>query len=216
MALFKRNSDKVATDSGDFRPIRESGIYDCTIERATLNTSVNGSKSIVLSVKTSEGEEATIYDGLTITQNNGQEHFQAALVNSLLTILDIDELDDPIEETITFGNKKVDLLVIPELENAEVKIKIVKRWYRNPKTNKIGNSLVIKRFYSITDGATGSEITNQVAELKQLKIDQEYASEDIYDKINKSDVVNMTETPTTSNTSSNDKVVKARPNLFQK
>jgi hypothetical protein len=85
--IFTRNTEAIQADAGDFNPLKVSGIYDCVIERASLQTRPDSkATSIVLTIKTSEGEEATIYDGLSITQNDGQEHFQQKVVNALLTI----------------------------------------------------------------------------------------------------------------------------------
>ena len=187
--IFTRNTESVQTDNGDFRALNTSGIYDCTIIRASFTEKAGTqATSIVLSVKTSEGEEATIYNGLSLTQNDGNEHFQSKVVNSLLTILDVEEVTTE-SETHTFGTKQVELEVIPELQDQEIKIKVVNNWYRK-KDGTFGKSLEIKRFYSAKDGATATEIVNQVAELKQMKIDMEHASEDTYQKgVSKSDVI---------------------------
>jgi len=207
--IFKRNDEAIATDGGDFKGLNNSGIYDCTIVRASMNGNPDDQrKSVVLSVKTSEGEETTIYNGLQFIQKDGSEHYQAKTLNALLSILDIDELSVE-KETHTFGTKSVELDVIQELTDTEVKIKIVKGWYRK-KDGSLGSSMEVKRFYSIKDGATASEITNQVAELKQLKMDMEYASQDSYGKgISKSDV----EAPQSGNAPA---APVAKPNIFNK
>ncbi len=186
--VFTRNEEDIAVDTGDFKGLNDSGIYDCTIVRASINGNpADQRQSVVLSVKTSEGEEATIYNGLQFIQKNGQPHYQEKVLNALLSILDIEELSTE-EESHTFGDKTVKLEVIQELTDTEVKIKLVKNWYRKG-DGTLGNSLEVKRFYSLKDGATASEIKNQVAELKQLKMDMEYASQDTYSKgISKSDV----------------------------
>ena len=189
MVIFTKNSEAVQTDNGDFRGLNESGIYDCTIIRASYTTKADSKgSSIVLSVKTAAGEEATIYNGLSLTQNDGGEHFQSKVVNSMLTILDIDDLETETQQH-TFGTKSVSLEVLPALDDQEIKIKVVNNWYRKKDGSGFGKSLEIKRFYSMKDGATATEIVNQVAELKQLKIDMEHASDDTYSRgVSKSDV----------------------------
>lgn len=175
MAFLKVDKEKTIADkSGGINVIRKSGIYDMTIKAASVNVTKGGATQMDFNLEGEDGS-CTAY-GLTLFNKDGSENFGLNMLSALCTTLGIEELSDPEPEEFTFGEKVVTLNTIPELKDVDVKVRLQMEYSRY--NDKVRGAIKVRRFYRVSDGATGSEIAEEVEEFKQLGKDIPYADKD--------------------------------------
>jgi hypothetical protein len=187
--------DLVVDDSsynGGSSYINKSGIYYVTIKKAWVDKSKGGSESISMLVDY-KGVEQPIFGAIRLTNNNGKPNFQAKLFNQLMIVCGIEEIDEPSEETITFGKNKTKktIAALPEFEDEEVQLRIAMEY--SVWNGEIQERKVLKNVYSST-GHTAAELVNGL-EATQLNKDLEkYANQVIYkDGLTEDDVAKWKE-----------------------
>jgi len=177
MAFFTVTTDAkelAKEEGGSF--IKDSGIYDVVIKRATVSVSKGGSTAIDFSFEYN-GSETTIY-GLRLTNNDGTKSFQASIFNALCIVAGVESVDDPVmEEVKMFDGSTKELPVLQEFTDKEVKVWLQKEW--SQWNGVIRGRLTIKRFYDAVSGKTSSEIIQGLPSTKLAK-DTEYATQDKY------------------------------------
>lgn len=156
MAFIRVDRKVVEKDVGGGAYITGSGFYPVTIKSASLSTSKDGYVSMNFNFDWN-GNEKVIY-GLGMFNKNGSEHFKLATLQSLMVILGIEELDDPVETEIKTKNGMTMIEAFEQLEGAEVIVQISQKFSRYE--GKVRDGLEVKRFFDAETHATGAEIIN--------------------------------------------------------
>lgn len=178
MAFFNANKEQAAkAEGGNY--ITESGIYDVDLKHVL--TDINDKGSITLNFNYDmNGQNQTLWGGIRLTNNDGQENFQANTFNKLLVIADLDAIADPIEGTLPIGKDGADkdVMVLDDLSDlGDIKMRVQMEYskYNGDFTEK----KVIKAFYR-ADGASADEIINETEVGVKLEKDEAYASNITY------------------------------------
>lgn len=190
MAFLKTKVDEsTLQDAGSgSKYISKSGIYDVTLKIVSVDVGARGSTSLNFNVEDTDGNPTTFY-GLRLTNNDGSENFQAALIHKLAVIANLEEINDPETETHNIGkdNKPTELQVLTDFSDFECKIRVQEEYSitkGGQNDGKIRKSMTIKNFYR-TDGASAQEIAaeaqgNAVQIGTQLAKDEAYATNVTY------------------------------------
>ena len=166
--FLKVNKEEVKNEgTGDY--ITKSGIYDVVLKHVEIKETTNGAT-----------QANYIFDKLISYSNSvlgidKQPTFGYKILEALAVIAGEEELSNPELTEVQFKNKTEELMCIPELEDIPVKIWV--QFSYKMFNNKVQKKTVIKRFYRLEDGASGSEIINGTGFGERLAKDQEYASE---------------------------------------
>ena len=168
--IVKEESVKAEGGSGY---VTKSGIYDMTLRHVEAKNTPNGAVQVNYLF-----DKAMSY-GNTIIGVNGQPTFGYKIIESLTSILGHEELSDPEPTTVTFKKGPKELSCIPELNDVQVKawIQVGYRMYKD----EITEDVAVRRFYRVSDGATGSEILTGEDIGSRLEKDQVVASEIKYE-----------------------------------
>ena len=177
---FKINTDpKAVAESSGGAFMSSSGVYDATINFASIAVSKNGAESVNFNFDYN-GNPVTIY-GPYVTSTAGDPlEIGMNLINKLGVIAglgDGDELDVE-EETHKVGKdqKPMDFSVITNFSDLPVKVRVQEEYNINPNNDEIRKSMVIKSFFR-EDGASAEEIINETEVGKRLALEEEkYAS----------------------------------------
>lgn len=169
--------------------ISKSGIYDVVLKVVSVDVGAKGSTSLNFNVEDADGNPTTFY-GLRLTNNDGSENFQAALAHKLAVIANLEEINDPEEQTHNMGkdNKPTNLMVLDDFTDFECKIRVQEEYSISKggkNDGKIRKSMAIKNFYRAGDGASAQEIASEAAGTPvevgtQLGKDEAYASNVTY------------------------------------
>lgn len=153
--------------------VTKSGIYDLTLRHCEVKNTQNGAVQVNYLF-----DKAMSY-GNTVLGVNGQPTFGYKILESLASVLGLDELSDAEPTTVTFKKGAKELSCIPELNDVAVKawIQISYRMYKG----EIQESVAVKRFYRETDGASGSEVITGESIGERLEKDTAFASEIKYE-----------------------------------
>jgi len=172
MAFLVVKAESVQTEGGSGY-VSKSGIYDLTLKHVEVSNTTNGAVQVNYFF-----DKAMSY-GNTIIGTNGQPIFGYKILESLAAVLGEDELSDPEPTTVTFKKGNKELSCIPELNDVAVKawIQIGYRMYKG----EIQEDVSVRRFYRITDGASGSEVLSGEDIGERLAKDTEFASEIKYE-----------------------------------
>ena len=207
MGFIQVNKEKVSKDVGGGNYLNKSGIFLVELKHIGIDTSKNGFVSANFGVEY-EGNGTTLW-GLGLFNKDGSENFGMATFQSLLTILDVEELDDPEEITIKTKDGTKDIMGYDGFEGTKVYVQV--QMEHSLYNGKVQSTLRIKRFFRESDMATGSEIVNET-EPKQYETALKYAEQDKYkDGVTEEDVANA------KNEASTEKAEdKPKPNPFAK
>ena len=172
MAFYKRNTEQAAKEEGG-NYITKSGVYDVTIKHLLVDK--NEYEGVALNINLDmNGQNQSIWGGLRVVNNDGSENLQAPVFNKLLAILDIEEVDDEVEETLPIGKEGADkdVMTLTQFEDADVKMRVQMEYgtFNGNYTEK----KVIKAFYR-ADGASAEEIINDTEIGVKLEKDMAYA-----------------------------------------
>ncbi|MHB8098122.1 MAG: hypothetical protein ACYDD5_00855 [Sulfuricurvum sp.] len=161
--------------------MNKSGIYDATIQFASLDVTTNGAESVNFNLLYN-GETQTVY-GPYVTNTSGEvNEIGAKLINKLAIIAGMTEGDDfeMEEETHNVGKDKTprEFTVITNFTDLPIKIRLQEEYTINPKTKEIRKSMVIKNFFN-EDGTSAEEIVSGVDAGKRLALETEKYSTNI-------------------------------------
>lgn len=160
---FKISKSKdVVKESGGSSFIGQSGVYDVTINFASLAESTNGAESVNFNV-TYNGNTQTIW-GPYVTDSKGNDlDIGGNLILKLGIIAGMDEGDELelVEETYAVGkdNKEQDFVVIDQFTDLDVKMYVKQEFSRY--NGAITERLNIQGFFRAEDGASAEEIVNE-------------------------------------------------------
>lgn len=176
-------STEAVAESAGTSFISKSGIYDVTINFASVDVSSGGAESINFNIDYN-GNGQTIYGPYVTDKQGNTLEIGAKLLNKLAIIAGMEDGDDfeIEEETHVVGkdNKEQEFSVITNFSDMPVKIRLQEEYSINPKTNEIQKRLVIKNFFR-QDGASAEEIVKDADFGKRLATEQEkYASNVTY------------------------------------
>lgn len=180
MSIFKikRTAEAVKENTGGGKYINKSGIYDVIIKIASIKANTHNAREVDFNLEY-EGNTTTIY-GLKLDNNDGSENYQAEIFNKLCIIADLEDVADPEMETHKFGDKEIDLAVLPDFTDLPVKVRVQEEFGKYQ--DRVTRRLAIKNFFR-EDGATAAEILADVPKEeigKQLEKDIAYAEKPAY------------------------------------
>lgn len=153
--------------------ISTSGIYDLTLRHAEVKNTTNGA------VQVNYLFDKCMSYGNNVIGINGQPTFGYNILEALAATLGEDVLSDPEPIDVKFKTSTKELNCIPELNDVQVKawIQVGYRMYKG----EIQESVSVKRFYRLKDGANGSEVLSGEGIGERLAKDMDYASEVKYE-----------------------------------
>ena len=180
---FKINTSKEAVQEqsgGSY--ISKSGIYDASINFASIGVASTGSESVNFNI-TNNGNSQTIYGPYVTNKDGDPLEIGLKLINKLGIIVGMGEGDELETDTETHNvgkdNKPQEFQVITNFSDTDIKIRLQEEYGINPKTNQIRKAMVIKNFYR-ADGASAEEIVNDSEIGVQMAKDEAYASNITY------------------------------------
>lgn len=174
MKLKVNTSTEAVAETSGSQYLSKSGIYDVTIEFASLDVSSGGAESVNFRFDYN-GNSQTVY-GPYITDKAGDTiEIGAKILNKLAIIAGMEDGDEYEleEETHTVGkdNKEVEFKVITNFSDMPVKVRLQEEYSVNPKTKEIQKRMVIKNFFR-QDGASAEEIVKDADFGKRLETEQ--------------------------------------------
>ena len=183
MFKISRSADAIkdATGTGG-KFISESGVYDATINFASVETSKNGANQVNFNLDYN-GNNITLY-GPYVTNNDGSENtIGQALINKLAIIAGMDDGDefDIEEETHAVGrdNTEKEFAVITNFSDMPVKVHVQMAYSKY--NGQIQEKRDIRAFFS-ESGSSAQELVNDADHGKQLAlVEEKYASNVKYD-----------------------------------
>ena len=205
MSFFKVSREQEdLKDSGADGYILKSGFYPVTLRNAFVRTNDKGARTVGFFLE-HEGQEQVLFDAIRLENNDGSENFQASLLHKLGNILDIEEFDEPEEASLPIGKggKEEDELILPDIDNDEVIIRV--QMHYSKYDGKIQERKVLKNIFRADDRATASEIINGVPENeedKQYNKEQKYADAVTYDGVTPKEVEEYLKNRTSGGSSS--------------
>lgn len=220
MKLFKISTSADAlSSSGESKYISKSGIYDVTINFASVDVSKNGAQSVNFNIEYN-GNSQTIYGPYITDTKQNPLKIGMQLINSLGIIAGLTD-DDELEletETHNVGkdNKPQDFTVITQFTDLPIKIRLQEQYSVNPNTKEIRKSMVPKAFYRQVDGASAAEIINSTEIGIQLEKDKAYAENITYDGCTAEDVQSFYESKKSKPTQPTPAATKPTGSLFKK
>jgi len=177
---FKINKSAAAVkESSGGSYISSSGIYDITIDFASLDVTKNGAESVNFNIEYN-GNKQTIYGPYVQAGNGDPLEIGLVLINKIFVIADAPEGEPNIEEeehNVGKDNKPQDFAVFTDLSGIECKIRLQEEYSRYD--GKITKRLAIKNFYT-SDGASAEEYISGENIGKKLSQDMKYADNVTY------------------------------------
>ena len=172
MAFLTVKQESVQQEGGSGY-ITKSGIYDLTLKHAEVVNTTNGA------VQVNYFFDKCMSYGNNIIGVSGQPTFGYKILEALAAVIGEEVLSDPEPTTVTFKKGAKELNCIPELNDIAVKawIQVAYRMYKG----EIQEDVSVRRFYRVTDGASGSEVLTGEDVGARLKKDTEFASEIKYE-----------------------------------
>lgn len=158
MSFFSVNKNvNQVVDSGALGEyITTSGIYDVTIDFASVKVNAFNARSIDFNCKY-KGSGVTFY-GLKLDNNDGSENYQRAVFNHLCIIAGIDNVSEPVTITVPLGKegKLTDLAVLEDFSGLEVKVWV--KYIYSKYNGEIKQKAEIVEFFRASDNASAKEI----------------------------------------------------------
>lgn len=178
---FKVNTSNNAIQESGSSYIAKSGIYDVTIDFASIAVSSGGAESINFNLDYN-GNKQTIYGPYVTDKAGNTLEIGAKLINKLAIITGMTDGDDfqveQEEHAVGKDNKPQEFAVITNFSDLPIKIRLQEEYAINPKTQEIRKSLVIKSFFR-ADGASAEEIVNDSEVGKRLTLETEKYADNI-------------------------------------
>lgn len=181
MKLSVSKNEDAIKDTGNGGFINDSGIYDVTLNYVQVATTKNGAKQLNFNV-THNGQDQTIYGPILFSTEGKLNEITNGLLNRLCIIAGMDDGQDIETETAEFPvgkeQKMMEMEIIPELSELEVKIRIQMEY--SVWNDNIQERRAVKAFYR-EDGATAAEAESGENIGAQLEVHREkYASNVTY------------------------------------
>ena len=169
MAFFtvKTDEDNIKDYSGDGGNwLNKSGIYECVVKYAIVDTSAKGSKSINLWIDYN-GQEQMLYQAMRLTNNDGTENLGARLFTKFCIIAGADsgmEVEDPVSTMLPVGKDKEEkeCMVLEQFNDTPILLRLQMEY--SMYEGKIQAKKIIRNFFRFTDKATAAEIINNSEE----------------------------------------------------
>lgn len=177
------SSDSVRDSSGNSF-IGDNGVYDVTINFASIEETTNGAHQLNFNVEYN-GNSQVLYGPIIVKKDGNPNEVGMTLLNKIGTIAGMEDGAELTveEETHQVGkdNKNQDFDVITDFSGLELKMRI-QRSYSKYQGN-VRRSLEIRNVFRM-DGATASEIIADSEAGKQLALELErYADTSHYDGV---------------------------------
>lgn len=184
MKLTISTSSESVRDSSGASFIGDNGVYDVTINFASIEETTNGAHQLNLNVDYN-GNSQVLYGPIIVKKDGNPNEVGMTLLNKIGTIAGLEDGAELTveEETHRVGkdNKAQDFDVITDFTGVELKLRI-QRSYSKYQGN-IRRSLEIRNVFR-SDGATASEIIADTEVGKQLALEMErYAATSHYDGV---------------------------------
>ncbi len=168
MAFLTVKEESVKTEGqGNF--ISTSGIYDVNLRACEIATTTNGATQANYIM------DKTMSYGNTLADKSGKAIFGMKIIEALAAVLGEDTLSDPEPTDVEFKTKTKELMCIPELTDVDVKVWV--QFEYRVWQGEIRESVNVKRFYRISDNASGSEVLTGEHIGAQFQKDEAYAAE---------------------------------------
>lgn len=140
--------------------IYDNGIFDVTINFASIEVTKNGANTVNFNV-TYNGQEQVIYGPVIVNKDGNPNNIGMSLINKLGVISGLKDGDDlEVEEEIHKVGKdrsEQEFDVITNFSDLECKVRVQREYSRY--NGNINRRLAIRNFFS-ADGASASEIVN--------------------------------------------------------
>ena len=151
-------------DGGNF--INKSGIYECIVKHAIVDTSANGSKSINLWIDYN-GQEQMLFQAMRLTNTDGKENLGAKLFTKFCIVAGADngtEVEDPVSVMLPVGKAKEEkeCMVLEQFNDTPVLFRLQMEY--SMYNGKIQEKKIVRNFFRLTDKATAAEIVNNSEE----------------------------------------------------
>lgn len=167
--------------------IYDNGIFDVTINFASIEVSKNGANTVNFNV-THNGQEQVIYGPVIVNKDGNHNNIGMSLINKLGVISGLGDGDNlEIEEEIHKVGKdqrEQEFDVITNFSGLECKVRVQREYSRY--NGNINRRLAIRNFFA-ADGASASEIVNGATDEdlgKQYALELEkYSSTSKYDGV---------------------------------
>lgn len=173
MFKMKVNAESVKESGGGASFIGSSGIYDVTINFASIGVTKNGAESINFNVDYN-GNSQTIYGPYYKGKDGNYLDIGTKLYTTLGVIAGLEDGDEftveTEEHTVGKDNKEMEFDVIQELTDLNIKMQIQAEYSMHE--DKIRESMVIRSFFR-EDGASAEEIVNDGEVGKRLAMVEE-------------------------------------------
>ena len=172
MGFLTVKEESVAKEAGSSYATT-SGCYDVNLKAVEVVGTTNGATQLNYLM-----DKANSY-GNTAIDKQGKQIFGFRIVEALAAILGEDGLSDPEPTEVKFKNSTKELMCLPELTDVDVKVWIqftYKLW-----NGEIQERVAVKRFYRISDGASGSEALSKKGIGTQIAKDTKYFDEVKYE-----------------------------------
>lgn len=180
MSFYSVNKENLQNVSGNGGNIFKSGVYDITIERVEYSITQSGSRKVDIAYILDNGSKGYLWN-LILFNSNGEENFQKVHFDSLLTVLGISELKNPVKEKFTTNKgEKKEALILKELTNKKVTL-IVKSEY-SFYNGKVYKNMKIHGVFRTSDKASAWEIVNNGQIGERFEKEQPYIEEIILGK----------------------------------
>lgn len=157
--------------------IYTSGIYEIEIERVEAKKTPNGAKVLDIAYVMGNGAKGYLF-GLKLTNNDGSENFQRALVDALMAIVGLKTVSNPVKMKINTAKGEKEVHVLKEFSGKKVKVFVVAEYTKWQ--NKIYKNLNIQNFYRASDNASAKEILTGSDVGTRFEIESKYANEVVY------------------------------------
>lgn len=182
MKLKVNKSKDVIADSAGGSYISKSGIYDVTIQFASLDVAKSGAERVNFNIDYN-GNSQTIWGPWVTSKAGDPIEIGMKLINSLAVIADIPEGQELSfeEETHNVGkdNKPQEFTVIEQFSDLPCKMRLQEEYGINPNNNEIRKNMVLKSFFR-EDGASAAECDSDEVGKRLALETEKYASNITY------------------------------------
>ena len=165
MSFYKVDTSSAAkADYSGGGSVLKTGMYGAVIKYVSYKKTDGGAGQVGIAVKTDSGAEGTLY--LTLFNKNGEKNeINGAKFDALLTVCGIENLEPPEPRTVKIGDKDVDLLVFPELDEQPISIGV--RTVFSKYDGFVRESQDLVNVFHPDNYKSASELLNEVEEAKQ-------------------------------------------------
>lgn len=190
MAIRVNKNKDAIKDGGSGGLINKSGIYTVDLNYVQLQKTTNGATQLIYNV-THGGMEQVIYGSYIYNTDGNVNEISLELLNKLCIVVGMEEgqelTEEEVENPVGKDRKLVDMVIIPELSDHTVQMRVQMEY--SVYKGEIKESKSIKAFYR-EDGATAAEAESGENIGSRLETDKErYADNVTYkDDLTEADV----------------------------